>query len=454
MTSLAILAKEAKLKVTGSDAAEVFVTDEILKRSGITWRVGFGGENLKEHPDLVVVTGAWGGMTNPEAVRAKLRGLKVVMQGKALGIFMEGYTGISVAGSHGKTTTAAILAFLLVKAGFSPTFAVGCGDIPSLSGPAHLGRGKYFVAEADEYATCPQTDKTPKFFWQNPKILIITNIEYDHPDVFANLNQISEAFFRFAQKIPATGLLIGGIDNPQVKKIFEKITIPKVSYGFGPYGDWRIMKVNFSEGKTNFWVEYQGLAMGQFTLLLPGKHNALNALAAIVAGVNLGIPLAKIRQILPDFSGTKRRFEFIGEISGIKLYDDYAHHPTEISATLQAAKVWFGQKRIIAVFQPHTYSRTRALFSEFGQAFKDAQKVILTAIYASAREEEDSPFLVKNLAQEIAKHQKEVIYLAGKKPVVSYLSKIAKPGDIILTMGAGDIFRWHKDILNAFGAKG
>lgn len=449
MAALAILAKQAGVKVTGSDLKETFVTDETLKRQGITWSVGFSEKNLVGRPDLVVVTGAHGGRENSEAVAAQKNGLKVVMQGEALGMFMEGYEGISVAGSHGKTTTAALLSFLLEKGGLSPTFAVGCGDISGLSGPAKLGKGKYFVAEADEYVSCPQTDKTPRFLWQNPKIAVVTNIEYDHPDVFANLEEVKAAFLEFVQKLPTDGLLVAGIDNPTGREIFAQANVNKLSYGFSPTVDWRITKVSFGEGKTFFWVEHQGLEMGQFTLCLPGRHNALNSLAAMIVGLNLGLDFEKIRQILPQFSGSKRRFELIGEVKGIKLYDDYAHHPTEISATLAAVKEWFPKQRLICIFQPHTYSRTKALFAEFAKAFKSADMVILTDIYSSAREEKDPEVSSQKLALKAGQDNPHVSYGGKMDMVVKSLGKIARPGDIILTMGAGDIFRWHGGILKS-----
>lgn len=456
MTALAVLAKEAGIRITGSDIVEKFLTDEVLGKAGITFKTGFSPENIEGNPDLVVVTGAHGGLDNPEAKEAQKRGLKVVSQGEAVGIFMEGLVlgrkdlfGISVAGSHGKTTTTSMVAFLFSKAGLDPSFISGCAGISGLEAPGHFGKGKYFVAEADEYATFPQNDKTPKFLWQNPQVTVITNIEYDHPDIFDNLAQIKDAFRQFIQKLPPDGILIASTDNPVVKSLFQNFRGEKISFGFGPTCDWQITKVSFGEGKTWFWVKHKNLDLGKFTLSVPGKYNALNALAAIVVGVSLGIPVEKIRQILPKFFGTKRRFEFISETNGIKLYDDYAHHPTEISATLKAAKEWFPGKRIIVIFQPHTYSRTKALFDEFARCFSFADYTVLVGIYPSAREEIDPTISSKLLAIEVARHQRNVSYLPGKEEVIEYLGKIARPGDIILTMGAGDIFSWHKDILSA-----
>lgn len=460
MTALALLAKEAKIRVSGSDVEEKFLTDEVLKKAGITFKTSFSPENIQGNPDLVVVTGAHGGLDNPEAQEAQKRGLKVVSQGEAVGIFMEGsilgrvnLIGISVAGSHGKTTTTSMIAFLLTKAGLDPSFVSGCAGISGLEGPGYCGKGKYFIAEADEYATFPQTDKTPKFLWQNPKLAVITNIEYDHPDIFDNLTQIKEAFGQLIQKLPQDGILVTSTDSPTVKSLFEKFGGEKISFGFGPTCDWQITRVSFGEGKTWFWAKHKNLDLGKFTLSVPGKHNALNALAAIVVGVSLGIPIEKIRQILPSFLGTKRRFELIGEIRSVELYDDYAHHPTEITATLKAAKEWFPGKRIIAVFQPHTYSRTKALFDEFARCFSVADQTLLIDIYPSAREEIDPTISSKLLAIEVGKHHHNVSYFPGKKEVMEYLGKIVRPNDIILTMGAGDVFSWHQDIIKTLNVE-
>lgn len=456
MTPLAILAKEAKIRVTGSDLEERFVTDEVLKRFGISWRVGFSPENIEGHPDLVVVTGAHDGLNNPEAQVAQKMGLKTVMQGEAVGIFMDGrvlgredLTGISVAGSHGKTTTTAMIAEVLAKNGLDPSFVVGCGDIPTLGSPGHFGKGKYFVAEADEYATCPQIDKTPKFLWQNPKMAVVTNIEYDHPDVFANIEEVREAFFKFMSKVPVNGLVVVGGDNRYVQSLLPQIGSSTVAFGEGPKNDWRLKKFSSENGKIKFWVEHQGVNFGSFELSVPGKFNALNALASIVVGVELGISYEKIRQALTKFSGTKRRFEFIGQANSVKLYDDYAHHPTEISATLAAAKNFFPGQKITCIFQPHTYSRTKALLSDFARCFTDASEVLILDIYSSAREKSDFGVDAKILTEEIAKHHSQVKYLGKMEKVIDYFKKTAVSGGVIFTMGAGDIFLWHGEILNA-----
>ena len=456
MTALAVLAKEAGIRVTGSDLEEKFITDTVLERAGIKWRIGFSPKNIEGQPDLVIATGAHGGMENPEAKYAQEIGLATVMQGEAVGMFMNGeflgrqnLEGISVAGSHGKTSTAAMISVILAQDNLDPSFVIGCGGILPLGFPGHFGRGKYFVAEADEYATCPQTDKTPKFLWQNPKILVVANIEYDHPDVFADISQVKEAFLKFAQKLPNDGTLVAGKDNPNVRDLLKAVNCRVVSFGEGPKNDWRLKKFLSGEGKTRFWVEYRGKNLGDFSLSLPGKFNALNALGAIIVGLELGISPVKIKKTLAGFRGTKRRFEFIGEVGDIKLYDDYAHHPTEISETLAAAKDFFPGQKIICVFQPHTYSRTKALLADFARCFSGAWEVLILDIYSSAREKSDFGVNAKILTEEIAKHHPRVKYLGKMEKVIDYLGKNVGGGSVIFTMGAGDVFLWHKEILDA-----
>lgn len=452
MTALAIVAKEMGIKVYGSDVEEEFVTDKVLKRNKIDWQVGFKKgniESLKKKPDLVVVTGAWGGMTNPEAVAAKKMGLKVVMHGKALGIFMERHHGISVVGSHGKTTTAAMVAAILSKSGLDPSFAIGCGDIPALGNPGHAGKGECFVAEGDEYITCPLTDRTPRFMWQDPKIAVFTNIEYDHPDAFPNLEAVKQAFLNFAQRIPNDGLLVAGIDNENLRQILPKINSQVLTFGRTPMADFQITKVSFGERRTWFWVKHEDINLGEFTLRVPGVHNAMNAVAAAVVGFHLGISWGKIKQGLRVFSGTKRRFETIGQVDDILLYDDYAHHPTQIAATLKAARDWFPKRRIICIFQPHTFSRTKSLFYEFAKCFKDADIVIIVDIYSSAREKDDLGISSKLLVNEAKTYHKNIFYLGKKDEVMGWLRRNIRPKDLVFTMGAGDIFSWHKEILEA-----
>lgn len=455
MAALAVLAKEAGILVTGSDLGEEFITDSLIEDFRIPWKVGFSPKNIEGHPDLVVVTGAHEGFNNVEAKAAQEKGLKVMMQGEAVGAFMAGkflgrenLEGISVAGCHGKTTTTAILATILSGCKSDPSYLVGCGGILPLGASGHFGGGKYFIAEADEYATCPEIDQTPKFLWQNPKFLVLTNIEYDHPDVFANLKELEKAFLKLINKLPKNGLLVAGGDSPSLREILKRVNCPVVTFGEGSQNNWRLKKFYMREGKSRFWVESHGRDLGEFEIAVPGKFNAVNALAGIIVALELGFSSVQIKKSLATFAGTKRRFEFIGG-SGVKLYDDYAHHPTEISSTLEAAKNFFPGQKITCIFQPHTYSRTKVLLSDFARCFSKAYQVIIVDIYSSAREKDDFGVNSKILTEEIAKYHPRVKYLGKKEKVIDYLKKTADLSGIIFTMGAGDIFLWHEEILAA-----
>ncbi|MFH0863638.1 MAG: UDP-N-acetylmuramate--L-alanine ligase [Candidatus Gottesmanbacteria bacterium] len=443
MTALAIVAKEQGSKVTGSDIDEDFPTKEILEKYKIKSSLGFSRENIKGKPDLVIVTGAHQGMNNPEAQAAKNLGLKVLMHAQALSEFINGKKCLAIAGNHGKTTTAAILAHILVKANLDPSFAIGCGQIKSLSSPGHAGRGDYFVVEADEYITDPNQDPTPRFLWLKPEIAIITNIDFDHPDVYKNIDHICQSYASFCEKIVPDGLLIANIDNQCVRNILKQVNCKVITYGFSPSAEYQIQRVYAIEGHTWFHILSRKLDIGQFSLAIPGKFNVANALAASVAANYIGISWDKIKEALSTYEGTMRRFEKIKELNGAIFYDDYAHHPDQIKNTLQAARSWYPDKKIICIFQPHTYSRTKALFSEFARSFSDADEVIITDIYSSAREKPDPTVSSQLLSVEVGKYHPKVRYIAGIDKIANYLQTYLQTGNIIITMGAGDIYKLH-----------
>lgn len=458
MTALALCAHDLGIKVTGSDIEEHFVTDETLKKAGISWKSGFKKENIN-NPDLLVFTAAHGGEANIEVVAAEAKNIPILSHAQALGLFMNGKDGISVCGVGGKTTTSAMLVTVFDSAGFYPSYVIGAGNINFIGKPGKYDqKGRYFIAEADEYFTSPQ-DLKPRFFYQNPKIAIISNVEFDHPDVYKNFNQTLKTFQTFIAKVPNDGLIVICLDNPNNRKLLRLISArgrsspggksPIETYGFSPEADWRITSINQSNEKVFFKVEHRDLVINELILSVPGRFNVRNAVAALITANFCGISVNKIKNALREFKGVKRRFEFIKEINGIRLYDDYAHHPVQIKATLKAAKEWFKNKRILVVFQPHTYTRTKALFKEFSQSFADADLTIITEIYASARERKDSRISGRMLAQEISKLQANVVYKNGRKEVAEFLQLKAKKGDIIFTLGAGDIFNWQSSIARA-----
>ena len=454
MAPLAVIAKEAKVKVTGSDIDEEFITDESLKRAGIVPFVGFDGSHV-EKPDLVIASGAHGGMDNAEVKAAKTKGIKVLMQGQAVGEFMQGsllgrqFEGISVAGAHGKTTTAAMIATVLKVAETDPSYVIGTGDIPSLGSSGHFGRGKYFVAEADEYVTDPQYDKTIKFLWQHPKIAVFTNIEFDHPDVYESIDELRSAFIKFANSLSEDCLLVANGDDPQIQRILERFEGKVITYGFSPKNDYSLQRVSISGERMFFWVTAKEVSLGEFSLGVTGEHNGLNALSAIIVASELGISIEKIKVGISAYSGSKRRSEFVGKLpSGALAYDDYAHHPTEIKNTLKTFKKTFPKSRIVCIFQPHTYSRTKSLLSEFKMSFMDADEVIITDIYASLREEKDPAISSEILTREVAKNHRSVTFLPKLSDVVEYLSqKQYDRNTVVVSMGAGDVYKIWTNLL-------
>lgn len=449
MTALAVILKEKGYHVTGSDTPEQFATDLILNKYKIPIKLGFRRENIAVHYDLVVATGAHGGMTNIEAVTAKEKGMEVFMHGKYMGVLMKKKTGISVAGCHGKTTTSALISSILTHLGLDPSYAVGTAMINDLGAAGHNGRGKYFVAEADEYMTCPLTDPTPRFLWQYPEISVITNIDYDHPDAYKNIVEVKSAFLKFISNTSASGQVIACIDNIYIAEILSRIKKTVITYGFSPRADYRIDKYHFGEGVSFFQLKSHGVYIGEFMLRIPGRHNLLNALGAMIAVNQTGVSWDKIKEAVKFYTGCKRRFELIAKINKTMLYDDYAHHPSEIMATVSAVKQWYPDYLLTVIFQPHTFSRTKALLPEFARAFTLADKVLIVDIYGSAREKDDTSINSLILTENINREKKNARYFHDKNKCLKYLSDNKGEKEIILTMGAGDIFLWHKDIISS-----
>jgi UDP-N-acetylmuramate--alanine ligase len=374
--------------------------------------------------------------------------------GEATGEFMKGslfnkkFIGISVAGTHGKTTTTAMIATMLAENKLDPSFIIGTGNVGSLGAPGHFGTGRYFVVEADEYATEPKHDRRARFLWQHPMFAIITNIEHDHPDIYPTIDAIRETFLSFVKQLPPKGALIACGDDPEVRKLLKGFEGRVVTYGFSLGNDYVLDRVTGSGDQTFFWIKSHGVPFGEFGIRVSGKHNALNATASVVLGLELGLSAEKIRKGLLAFKGSKRRLEFIGDLrSGAKVYDDYAHHPTEIKTTLQALRGQYPKKKIICIFQPHTYSRTKKLFREFTESFGDVDMVIVTDIFASAREQVDPEVSSKYLAFEMSSRHKAVLYLSKLTDVVQYIKENKLRSDTVLvTMGAGDVYSIHSEL--------
>ncbi|OGH46183.1 MAG: UDP-N-acetylmuramate--L-alanine ligase [Candidatus Levybacteria bacterium RIFCSPLOWO2_01_FULL_39_24] len=433
MTPLAIIAKEAGVVVSGSDIADEFITDKVLKKAGIIPMVGFADKNVGD-VDLIIATGAHGGFNNPEVLAAKKKKIKVITQGEAVGVFMDGtifnrkFSGISVTGTHGKTTTTAMIATLLKANNFDPSFLIGTATAISLGVPGHYGLGDYFVAEADEYMTEPTFDATIKHMWQHPKIAVITNIEFDHPDAYSSLRDTREKFLAFAKQLPKDGVLIVCGDDPQIKQLLGEFRGKKITYGSARQNDYIVDNV-----------------LKDVELSVFGDHNRLNATAAFAVGIEIGLSKEQIKKGLERYKGSKRRSEFVGTLSsGARVFDDYAHHPTEVQKTLRAFREKFPNSKIVCIFQPHTYSRTKSLFEQFANSFKDVDTVILTNIYSSLREKPDLTVSMEDLANKIGK---KALFLPEASDVVKYINDQGYGNDIVLiTMGAGDVYKINSEL--------
>lgn len=449
MTPLAVIAKEAGAEVTGSDVANKYITDVILEKAGINVYKDFSPEHVTD-VDLVITTGAHGGYENVEVKKAKEKNIPVMTQGEAVGYFMSGepwdrpdITGISIAGCHGKTTTTAMIATIFKSAQKDPSYVIGTGSIPSLGSSGHYGKGSFFVAEADEYATEPVFDKTPKFLWQHPKIVVVTNIEYDHPDLYPTFESLISAYKTFIYAVldkGGTAVVCG--DDPEIQKIIERRNGSIITYGFNSNNTYVLSHVESVVGGMEFVISREGKSIGTYIIPALGEHNALNALAALIVAKESGLTEEEIGEGLLAFKGTKRRLEFVGETKeGAYVFDDYAHHPTEIRKTILSLKQRYPTSNIICVFQPHTFSRTKLLFDEFSSSFEGTDKVILTDIYASQREAFDPTISARDLVKAISSKQ-QALYLPNLSDVVQYVSKNQFGSDIILiTMGAGDVYQ-------------
>lgn len=423
--------------VSGSDLKESSNTIR-LKDLGIKVFIEHNSSNLRD-VDLIVYSSAVQ-KSNVELQEAYSRGIPVVKRAEMLSWIMDRFDKrIAVAGTHGKTTTTSMISRILYEGKLDPTYLIG-GETDYVDGNARLGKGNYAVAEADE--------SDGSFLELNPNIIVLTNVEHDHMEYFGTEENLHGTFLEFANKLKDDGLLVINIDDPVCIKIAEKSVGRKITYGIhNDNADFIANKFYFDQNKTNFTVNCKGKGMGEMMLSVPGEQNISNALAAVAVGLEAGISFSSIASIMNSFTGAKRRFQIIGEHQGITVVDDYAHHPTEVKATLHAAKLGWGKDhRIIAVFQPHRYTRTINLYAQFGEAFSDADLVVLTDIYSAG----EAP--IKNvdgrlIASEVEKHR-DAVYVQKKERIPDILLKNLKKNDIVITMGAGDIYTVGREILS------
>ena len=411
--------------VSGSDQQASAMT-EALRAEGISVYIGHKADNVAG-ADLVIISSAIP-PDNPEIVEARQKGVTVARREQFLGELTAGKTTIAVAGTHGKTTTSAMIAWILHEAGLDPSFIVG-GVLQNLGTNAGAGHGPHFVIEADEY------DRA--FLGLKPDVAVITTLEYDHPDCYPTFVEMRDAFGAFAGRITAQGLLLVCGEEAPARELAQSRAARghrTVTYGLGEQWDWHATGVHLGNS-AGFEVWHRQSRQGMCALQIPGRHNVLNALAALAAAAEVGVGFSTAAAALTRFRGTARRFEIKGQKAGITVIDDYAHHPTEIRATLAAAKIKYPGRSIWAVFQPHTYSRTAALLDDFAAAFEDADHVLVTSIYA-AREKDSLGISGQDMVAR-SRHP-DVRYVKTMAEAVNTLLTQVHPGDVVFTLGAGD----------------
>jgi UDP-N-acetylmuramate--alanine ligase len=428
MSGIAEVLLNLGYKVSGSD----------LRRSEITERLaGLGGEifygHLRENvagAGVVVISSAVKN-DNPEVQEARENLIPVIPRAEMLAELMRMKYGIAIAGTHGKTTTTSMVATLLGFAGIDPTIVIG-GRLNSLGSNARLGQGKFLVAEADE--------SDGSFLKLSPTIAVVTNIDADHLDFYSGIEEIKDTFVEFINKVPFFGLTVLCLDSDNVADIIPRVNKRFITYGLSAQADIRACDIKLEGLSTAFVAQYRGERLGEISFKMPGAHNVLNALAAIGVALELNIPFSVIQEGFRDFGGVGRRFQVKGEVRDIMVVDDYGHHPTEIRATLAAATAGW-DRRLVVVFQPHRYTRTKELYDEFVKAFHDAEVLILTDIYP-AGEEPIEGVTAEALARSVRQHgQKDVTHISDREELVGHLLEILKPGDILLTLGAGTIWQ-------------
>lgn len=452
MAALAQYLQQDGFAVSGSDEKSQFPTDEILKKSQIEVLEGFDAKNLQgKKPDLVIASAAYD-KDNPEIKIAKKRHLNFYYYSEILGQISSSQKVIAVSGIHGKTTIASMIAFVLEKSGLDPSFIIGAAKVAGLDSVAKKGEGEYFVVEADEYRKSPE-DSSPKFLDLTSQIAIISSIELDHPDIFSSIEDVYNAFYALACRVPRDGYIVLCVDYPKAKKLHRSLVDRDFeTYGFDLSAKWRIINVNETPAGSTFSLELEGKIYGPFFLKIPGKHNILNATSVIIIALKLDISVKKIAKFLSQFGGAQRRFEEKAKIKDLVIIDDYAHHPTAIKGTLESAKKRYPKSKIFCIFQPHTFSRTERLLEDFGESFKNADRVVITDIFASAREEKGKTSGL-SLAEEIKKNQKGVRFFDDWQKILKYLDEAVEPPAVIITMGAGDIYKLGEKIIAQFQEK-
>ncbi len=426
MSAIAHLLLAHGENVSGSDMTDSSIISG-LRAEGARIDIGHNAVNLG-NADVVVYSSAIG-MDNPEVLAAREKGLLLLKRAQALAQLMEGKEAIAVTGSHGKTTTTSLVSHLLLRAGLRPTVVAG-GIVRNIGTNARFGDGVFFVAEADE--------SDGSFLYYHPRFSIITNVDNEHLDYYKDFSNIVRAYSQFIYQTRQDGCVIACYDDPVLKNILSGYPYPYISYGLQPGAQISARGIRFSGLRASFEGTLGKESIGEFEVALGGMHNVVNSLAVIALAIKLNIDTAVVREALASFRGAARRLEVKFEHGGLMVIDDYGHHPTEIRATLAAAK-GLPHQRLMVIFQPHRYSRTRLLFDQFARSFTEVDQLVITDIYAANEPAEEGVTAESLVTAVRAQHTRTDVRYLPKSAIISEVLKIAQPGDIIVTLGAGDI---------------
>jgi UDP-N-acetylmuramate--alanine ligase len=425
--------------VSGSDLKATEVTDRLVRQGGRVF-IGHGASNVEGAQVVVYSTAVRA--DNPELLAARASGVPVIPRAEMLAELMRMKYGVAVGGAHGKTTTTSLVAAVLARGGLDPTIVVG-GRLRALGANARLGHGEFLVAEADE--------SDGSFLRLSPALAVITNIDKEHLDHYEDMDAIRSAFLDFANRVPFYGAAVLCVDDPEVRGMLHGVTKRTILYGTRPEAAVRAEGVELKPHGSRFRVTREGRPLGAIELQVPGRHNVLNALAAVAVGLEVEVAFAHIAEALATFPGVARRFETRGQAGGVRVVDDYGHHPTEIAATLTAARGLGG--RVLVLFQPHRYSRTEALRREFGGCFTEADRVWVLDVYAAGEPPIpgiSAKTIVESAAQQGAKHVVEAGPAA--QAVTAVLAEV-RPGDTVITLGAGDVWKLGDEVLRQLGTQ-
>ena len=447
MSALAGLLKEAGHRVTGSDANIYPPVSTLLQKYGIEIKNGYKSENVPESVDLVVIGNAIS-CDNPEVKTVIQKGIPFTSLSEALGrFFLEGHKSLVVVGTHGKTTTTSLLAWILHGCGKEPGFLIG-GWLKNFDSNYRLPKGEYFVTEGDEYDTA-FFDKGPKFLHYRPKAAILTGIEFDHADIYQNLDQIKAGFKKFLRMIPSNGFLLAEDSGINMEEALSVIQCEVETYGFSEKADWRVSEYLPKNGHGSFLLSHNGKKIQVFELPIMGKHNAKNAAGAIALALKLGLQANAVAEALANFKGVKRRQEIIGKKDGVTIIDDFAHHPTAINLTLKAACQAFPGRRVWAVFEPRSATSRRNTFQEnLVSSFQPADITVLSGLFAPEKIPPDQRLDLDRLIFELENSGKEVYLIPQITDIIDFIIKNKREGDIIMIMSSGGFSGIHQMLLD------